>query len=133
MSNEQTKHSSWEYFLLRAARKISLSAAQYSVIDARYSQLEKILSAADDPLLADAHIFPQGSMRLQTTINPVPGAPADLGTIDADAIVWLPHARGIDALSKHSKGIQAKSMLTKNDITYKATELFEGNESVALP
>ncbi|OYI60086.1 hypothetical protein CI688_05885 [Shigella sonnei] len=24
-------------------------------------------------------------------------------------------------------------MLTKNDITYKATELFEGNESVALP
>ena len=97
MSNEQTKHSSWEYFLLRAARKISLSAAQYSVIDARYSQLEKILSAADDPLLADAHIFPQGSMRLQTTINPVPGAPADLGTIDADAIVWLPHARGIDA------------------------------------
>lgn len=41
MSNEQTKHSSWEYFLLRAARKISLSAAQYSVIDARYSQLEK--------------------------------------------------------------------------------------------
>ena len=23
--------------------------------------------------------------------------------------------------------------LTKNDITYKATELFEGNESVALP
>ncbi|HID4131215.1 TPA: nucleotidyltransferase domain-containing protein [Pluralibacter gergoviae] len=97
MSNEQTKHSSWEYFLLRAARKISLSAAQYSVIDARYSQLEKILSAADDPLLADAHIFPQGSMRLQTTINPVSGAPADLGTIDADAIVWLPHARGIDA------------------------------------
>ena len=97
MSNEQTKHRSWEYFLLRAARKISLSAAQYSVIDARYSQLEKILSAADDPLLADAHIFPQGSMRLQTTINPVPGAPADLGTIDADAIVWLPHARGIDA------------------------------------
>lgn len=97
MSNEKTKHSSWEYFLLCAARKISLSEAQYNVIDARYSQLEKILSAADDPVLADAHIFPQGSMRLKTTINPVSGAPADLGTIDADAIVWLPNASGVDA------------------------------------
>lgn len=34
--------------------------------------------------------------------------------------------------SKHSKGLQAESMLTKNDITHKATEIFEGNESVAL-
>ncbi len=29
LSNEQTKRSSWEYFLLRAAREISLSEAQY--------------------------------------------------------------------------------------------------------
>lgn len=36
-------------------------------------------------------------MRLKTTINPVPDAPSDLGTIDADAIVWLPHAKGVDA------------------------------------
>lgn len=31
MSNEQTKRGSWEHFLLRAAREISLSEAQYEV------------------------------------------------------------------------------------------------------
>ena len=97
LSNEQTKRSSWEYFLLRAAREISLSEAQYEKINDRYSQLEKILSASDNPLLAEAHIFVQGSMRLKTTIKPIPGAPADLDTIDADAIIWLPHAQGAGA------------------------------------
>ncbi|WP_349733434.1 nucleotidyltransferase domain-containing protein [Pseudomonas jessenii] len=97
LSNEQTKRSSWEYFLLRAARDISLSEAQYEKINDRYSQLEKILSASDNPLLAEAHIFVQGSMRLKTTIKPIAGAPADLDTIDADAIIWLPHAQGAGA------------------------------------
>ncbi|NMZ82882.1 nucleotidyltransferase [Pseudomonas mandelii] len=97
LSNEQTKRSSWEYFLLRAAREISLTEAQYEKINDRYSQLEKILSASDNPLLAEAHIFVQGSMRLKTTIKPIAGAPADLDTIDADAIIWLPHAQGAGA------------------------------------
>ena len=97
MNNEQTKHSSWEFFLLRAARAISLTGPQYEKINGRYAQLQTILSASDDPILQDAHIFPQGSMRLKTTIKPVSDAPADLGTIDADAIVWLPNARGVSA------------------------------------
>lgn len=97
MDIKQTKRSSWEYFLLRAAQEISLSEAQYEKIDARYSQLEKILSASDNPLLAKAHIFVQGSMKLKTTIKPVSGAPEELDTIDADAIVWLPHAQGAEA------------------------------------
>ncbi|MDF5957705.1 nucleotidyltransferase [Pseudomonas aeruginosa] len=63
----------------------------------RYSQLEQILNASDNPLLAEAHIFVQGSMRLKTTIKPVSGAPEDLDTIDADAIIWLPHAQGAGA------------------------------------
>lgn len=93
MSIEQTKRSSWEYFLFRAARDISLSEAQYEKINDRYSQLERILNASDNPLLAEAHIFVQGSMRQKTTIKPVSGAPKDLDTIDADAIIWLPHAQ----------------------------------------
>lgn len=97
MSNEQTKRGSWEHFLLHAAREISLSEAQYEKISDRYSQLQKILNASSDPLLAGAHIFPQGSMRLKTTIKPVSGAPEDLDTIDADAIIWLPHAQGAGA------------------------------------
>ncbi|MDF5937565.1 hypothetical protein P4234_00780 [Pseudomonas aeruginosa] len=35
-------------------------------------------------------------MRLKTTIKPVSGAPEDLDTIDADAIIWLPHAQGLE-------------------------------------
>lgn len=97
ISNEQTKRGSWEHFLLRAAREISLSEAQYEKINDRYSQLERILNASDNPLLAEAHIFVQGSMRLKTTIKPVSGAPEDLNTIDADAIIWLPHAQGAGA------------------------------------
>lgn len=97
LTNEQNKRAGWEHFLLRAAKEISLSEAQYNTIDCRYSQLESILSASDNPLLAEAHIFVQGSIRLKTTVKPVPGAPKDLNTIDADAIVWLPHALGASA------------------------------------
>lgn len=97
MTNEQTKRGSWEHFLFRTARDISLTEAQYRKIEDRYSQLEKILSASDDPLLAKAHIFVQGSMGLKTTIKPVSGAPKDLDTIDADAVIWLPHAQNAEA------------------------------------
>lgn len=37
-----------------------------------------------------------------------------------------------EILSKHSKVLQAESMLTKNDVTHKAAELLEDKESVAL-
>ena len=97
MNSEQTKQDSWEHFLLRAASEISLSEAQYQKIEGRYSQLQKILNVSDNPLLSEAHIFVQGSMRLKTTIKPVSGAPEDLDTIDADAIIWLPHAQGAGA------------------------------------
>jgi len=54
MNNEQTKRDSWEYFLLQAASEISLSEAQYQKIEGRYSQLQKILNASDNPLLSEA-------------------------------------------------------------------------------
>jgi hypothetical protein len=95
--NEHTKRDGWEHFLLRVAREISLTEAQYDKIIDRYSQLRKILSASDNPLLAEAHIFVQGSIGLKTTIKPTPDAPEDLNTIDADAIVWLPHAQDAQA------------------------------------
>jgi hypothetical protein len=99
VQDELTRRRSWELLLLRAASSISLTESQYETIEERYSQLQKILSASTNPLLQGAHIFPQGSMRLRTTINPVKDAPKDLGTIDADAIVWLPNAGGADAMT----------------------------------
>lgn len=97
MSATETKRGSWEEFLLLAADEISLSPAQYKTIDDRYSVLQDVLSASSSPLLAEAHIFVQGSMGLKTTIKPVSGAPEDLDTIDADAVVWLPHAQEASA------------------------------------
>lgn len=107
MDQEQTKRGSWEHFLLRAAHEISLSEPQYKKIEGRYSQLQEILSVSDNPLLAEAHIFVQGSMGLKTTIVPVSKAPKGLDTIDADAIIWLPQAKGAEA-NEVLEAIQAR-------------------------
>ncbi len=83
---------SWEIFLLKAIHKISLTSNQYSLIDERYKQLQRILDVASDDILNNAHIFVQGSIELRTTIKPSPNAEGDMATVDADAIVWLPNA-----------------------------------------
>lgn len=94
---DPTQLDSWELLLLRTAHELSISKAQYDQISERYSTLQGILSVADSPLLRDAHILVQGSIRLKTTITPVADAPAEMSTIDADAVVWLPHAGNADA------------------------------------
>jgi hypothetical protein len=71
---------------------MSLSGPQYALIEARYGTLQSALDAATDPLLANAHIFVQGSIRMKTTIKPARGATGEMATVDADAVVWLPNA-----------------------------------------
>lgn len=87
----------WELMLLEAINKISITEPQYSLIEKRYDVLQEILSGSDDPILQDAHIFIQGSICLKTTIKPVQDAKNEMATIDADAVVLLPHARGYSA------------------------------------
>lgn len=94
---EQTQLESWEAVLLRAAHDMSLSPTQYQMIENRYGVLQDALNAATDPLLAEAHIFIQGSVRLKTTIKPAANAQNDMATIDADAVVWLPKAGAASA------------------------------------
>lgn len=94
---EQTQLESWEAMLLRAAHDMSLSPTQYQMIEARYGVLQDALDVATDPLLAEAHIFIQGSIRLKTTIKPAANAQNDMATIDADAVVWLPKAGSASA------------------------------------
>lgn len=95
--SDPTQLDSWEMVLLRTAQQISLSESQYALISDRYESLQRILSAADNPLLQDAHIFVQGSIRLKTTLKPAPEAVDEMATVDADAIVWLPNAGDADA------------------------------------
>ncbi|KOO58676.1 hypothetical protein WH43_07415 [Rheinheimera sp. KL1] len=87
----------WELMLLAAIDKISITEPQYSLIEKRYDVLQDILSGSDDPILQDAHIFIQGSICLKTTIKPAPEAKDEMATIDADAVVLLPRARGYSA------------------------------------
>lgn len=89
---EDSRKRSWETVLFQAAFDISIPPSLYETINERYSNLENILNGADDPVLQSAHIFPQGSIRLKTAIKPVQGAEGDLGTVDADAVVWLENA-----------------------------------------
>ncbi|KAF1003704.1 MAG: hypothetical protein GAK28_04471 [Luteibacter sp.] len=93
---DETQLKSWEATLFEAAHAISLPESLYNTISERYGTLEGILQAADDPILRRAHVFPQGSIRLRTAIKPAPGATGDLGTVDADAVVWLEHANDAD-------------------------------------
>lgn len=87
---------SWEHVLFKAADEISLSKALYEKINNRYSTIQTILRSADSPLLKDAHVFPQGSIRFRTAIMP-DGESDELNTVDADAVVWLEYADGASA------------------------------------
>ncbi|WP_343742436.1 nucleotidyltransferase [Herbaspirillum huttiense] len=80
---------SWEFTLMRTAALLSLTKAQYETIESRYGTLQTILNAANEKALEGAHIFPQGSIMLKTTIRPVANAPGEMGTVDADAIVLI--------------------------------------------
>lgn len=87
-----SRKKSWEAVLFQTAFEISISPSLYETINARYASLEDILNGADDPILKSVHIFPQGSIRLKTAIKPLQGTTGDLGTVDADAVVWLENA-----------------------------------------
>ena len=95
--DDPTQLESWELMLLRATHAMSLTRTQYELIESRYGTLQKTLAVATNPLLADAHIFVQGSIGLRTAIKPSPRAKGAMATVDADAVVWLPNAAGADA------------------------------------
>lgn len=92
LEDSPQRRREWGYELYRAAMKVSLTAAQYERIETHYQALQKIIDASDDPLLRDAHIFVQGSIRARTTILPHPDATGDHAEADADAVIWLPNA-----------------------------------------
>ena len=88
------RRQEWGEELYRAAARISLTPAQYEKIQSHYEALQKILDGGNDALLNGAHIFVQGSIRSRTTILPAPNATGEHREVDADAIIWLPHASG---------------------------------------
>lgn len=88
---QDPRAQSWEHVLFKAADEISLTPALYETISARYNTLQSVLRSADNSILKDAHVFPQGSIRFRTAIMPN-GTSKELDTVDADAVVWLEFA-----------------------------------------
>jgi len=52
-------------------QKMELTATQYRDAQAKYEAVSNWLADSDDPRLASGLIFPQGSMRLGTTVKPL--------------------------------------------------------------
>lgn len=96
VSSENPRSRGWERTLFQAAAKISLSPSLYDTINQRYDTLQEILRASDNPILKNVHVFHQGSIRLRTAIKPH-GQSGELGTVDADAVVWLENAGNASA------------------------------------
>ena len=70
---------------------LDLTKTQYANIESAYNGVGNYLSAGDDPLLKEAVIYPQGSVRLNTTVKP-----KNEEQYDIDLICYLPHATETD-------------------------------------
>ncbi|MEL4255403.1 nucleotidyltransferase [Shewanella xiamenensis] len=66
---------------------LDLTKTQRERIETAYKAVGNYLASCDHPLLKDAHIYPQGSMRLRTTNKPL-----SQEEFDVDLILFLPHA-----------------------------------------
>ena len=89
---------------------LDLTKTQRERIETAYNAVGNYLASCDHPLLDAAKIYPQGSMRLRTTIKPLLQ-----DEFDVDLILFLPHA----ANSTRDEIIEVvKQHLLDND-TYK--------------
>lgn len=70
---------------------LDLTKSQYTNIESAYNGVGNYLSDGDDPLLKGALIYPQGSVRLNTTVKP-----KNEDEYDIDLICYLPHATQAD-------------------------------------
>ncbi len=66
---------------------LDLTKTQQERIETAYKAVGNYLASCDHPLLKDAQIYPQGSMRLRTTNKPL-----SQEEFDVDLILFLPHA-----------------------------------------
>lgn len=70
---------------------LDITKTQYVNIESAYSCVGNYLSDGDDPLLKEVVIYPQGSVRLNTTVKP-----KNKEEYDIDLICYLLHATETD-------------------------------------
>lgn len=77
----------WVELLDSIAENLDLSSTQLKNIEQAYKGVSIWLAESTNPLLADAEIYPQGSVRLKTAVRPL-----GHDEFDVDLILYLPHA-----------------------------------------
>lgn len=68
-------------------RQIELTATQQKQLETAYNSVAKWLADSDHPLLRNVKIYPQGSVRLRTTVRPL-----GKEEFDVDLVCFLPDA-----------------------------------------
>lgn len=71
-----------------ACRRLELTDSQYKEAETRYMSVAQWLADSGNPILANANISPQGSMRLRTTVRPIARNEFDL-----DLVAHLPYVQ----------------------------------------
>ena len=70
-----------------ALEQLDLSDTDLAKIESAYKGVGTYLASCEHPLLLDAQVYPQGSVRLRTTVKPL-----SKEEFDVDLILFLPHA-----------------------------------------
>ncbi len=68
-------------------RQVELTATQQQQLETAYNSVAKWLADSDHPLLRNVKIYPQGSVRLRTTVRPL-----GREEFDVDLVCFLPDA-----------------------------------------
>ena len=66
-------------------KTLNIAPSVYEDAEKKYKAVAKFLGESDDPILKDAHIYPQGSIRLGTAVKPI-----NQEEFDIDLVIHLP-------------------------------------------
>ena len=88
-TQEQKQH--WIELFDSIAESLDLTASQLEKIETAYRGVGSWLANSDNPILVDAEIYSQGSVRIKTAVKPI-----GQDEFDVDLVLYLPNARNAD-------------------------------------
>jgi hypothetical protein len=69
--NELTRKTQLVFFLESICQKLELTPTQYDDAKQKYESVAKWIGESSDERISNINIYPQGSMRLETTVKPI--------------------------------------------------------------
>lgn len=92
-------------------RKLQITDTQYNKAKEHYEAIGKLLDASDSPLaIYKPHIYPQGSLRISTTVKPIHQEEYDLDLVcEFQALNWREISEPVRLLDEIEKLLKADS------------------------